>query len=208
MRRLINLLIFRLKNPTCHIGRGSIVSRKTKAGKNCSIGRNCCLSSTVTLGDNVVVGGGSILTNLTVGNNSVLEGGIKMPGTMRGFTVIGKECYIGVNNVFDTSGDIVIGDHVHIAGPSTGLWCHSSADMALNSIALNAKDRDSYRPVGNISISDNVYIGGNCSIYPGVSIADHVVVAPNSAVNRDVASYSMVGGVPAVFIKKTGDREG
>jgi acetyltransferase-like isoleucine patch superfamily enzyme len=51
-------------------------------------------------------------------------------------------------------------------------------------------------------IEDNVYIGGNCTIYPGITIHHHSIVAPNSAVTKDVPSHSMLGGVPAKVVKQ------
>ena len=89
---------------------------------------------------------------------------------------------------------------MHIAGPSTGLWTHSSANMCINGIALDDKDLK-FRPTSPITIEDNVYIGGNCTIYPGVTIGHHSIVTPNSAVTQDVSPYTMVGGVPAKVIK-------
>ena len=53
-----------------------------------------------------------------------------------------------------------------------------------------------------VVIGDNVYIGGNCTIYPGVKIGPHAVVAPNSAVAHEVLPGTMVGGVPALVIKQ------
>jgi len=47
-----------------------------------------------------------------------------------------------------------------------------------------------------------VYINGNCTIYPGVTIHHHSVIAPNSAVTKDIPPYTLVGGVPAAKIKK------
>lgn len=125
-----------------------------------------------------------------------------MPGTGKGSIIIGKECYIGVNNVFDTSDNITIGDFVHIAGPSTSLWCHSSVQMSLNRIPLNDPARDKFRPTAPIDIGDCVYIGGNCTIYPDVEIGHHAIIAPNSTVTKNVEPYTMVGGVPAKVIKK------
>lgn len=201
IRKLLNFIIFRIKNPTCVVHYSVSVSRKTRIGKNCIIGKNCAIAKSVKIGNNVRIGSRVILTNIQIGDNSMLESDIKIVGTGKGNIIIGKECYVGVNNVFDTSDNITIGDYVHIAGPSTGLWCHSSANMCLNSIALNAPHRDLYRPTGSINIQDNVYIGGNCTIYPGIVLHHHSIVAPNSAVNKDVQSYTLVGGVPAKFIK-------
>jgi len=73
--------------------------------------------------------------------------------------------------------------------------------MCINSIQLKDKSLK-YRPVAPIFIESNVYIGGNCTIYPGVTIGNHSVITPNSAVTKDVPPFSMVGGVPARFIKK------
>jgi len=108
---------------------------------------------------------------------------------------------MGIFNFLDWSDNIIIGDFVHIAGPSTGLWTHTSAPMCLNSIPLEEKSKK-YRPTAPIVIESNVYIGGNCTIYPGITIGHHSIVAPNSAITRDVLPYTMVGGVPAKIIKK------
>jgi len=202
IKRILNNIIFRFKNPSCKLGNNVIVSRKLRIGKNCRLGRGCSLSLTVVLGDNVFVGGNSHLNNILIDNNSMIEGGVKIVGPSKGKISIGKECYIGVNNIFDSSDDIIIGDFVHIAGPSTGLWCHTSAQMCMNSIPLNDKNRDKYRPTSPIIIENNVYIGGNCTIYPGVKIGHHSIIAPNSAVTKNVEPYHMIGGVPARLIKK------
>jgi len=202
VKRILNNIIFKIKNPDCILDNSASVSRKFKVGNNCKIGRGCILASTVTLGNNVIIGGNTCLKNLSVGNNTMIEGGVKVVGPGKGNISIGEECYIGVNNVFDTSDNITIGDFVHIAGPSTGLWCHSSAEMCINSIPLEDKNRDKYRPTSPIIIESNVYIGGNCTIYPGVKIGHHSIIAPNSAVTKDVESFKIMGGVPARIIKK------
>jgi acetyltransferase-like isoleucine patch superfamily enzyme len=46
-----------------------------------------------------------------------------------------------------------------------------------------------------VRIGRRVTIGANCTILPGVTIADHTVVSAHSLVNRDVEGF--VGGVPA-----------
>jgi acetyltransferase-like isoleucine patch superfamily enzyme len=56
--------------------------------------------------------------------------------------------------------------------------------------------RDELR-TGPVVIGRDVVIGANCTILPGVVIGDGAVVAAHSLVNRDVASETMVGGVPA-----------
>ena len=54
---------------------------------------------------------------------------------------------------------------------------------------------------GPIFIGNDVWIGANVIILPGVHIGDGAVLAAGAVVNRDVAPYSIVGGVPARQIK-------
>jgi len=52
-----------------------------------------------------------------------------------------------------------------------------------------------------IVIEDNVWIGANCIILPGVSIAKGSVIAAGSVVTKDIAPYVVAGGTPAKVIK-------
>lgn len=52
-----------------------------------------------------------------------------------------------------------------------------------------------------INIGNNVYIGINCTILPGVNIGDNVIVGAGSVVARDIPSNSVAAGVPAKVIK-------
>lgn len=54
---------------------------------------------------------------------------------------------------------------------------------------------DEYR-LGDIKIGDQVMIGANCTILPGVSIGDRATVAAGTVVTKDVESGSFVGGNP------------
>lgn len=51
-----------------------------------------------------------------------------------------------------------------------------------------------------IEIGDNVFIGVNSIIMPGVKIGDNVVIAAGSIVTKSVASGLIVGGVPAKIL--------
>ena len=52
-----------------------------------------------------------------------------------------------------------------------------------------------------IVIGNDVWIGANAVILPGVTIGNHSVVAAGAVVTKDVPANTMVGGVPAKFIK-------
>lgn len=53
-----------------------------------------------------------------------------------------------------------------------------------------------------VNIGNDVWIGGNCTILPGVTIGNNVVIAAGAVVTKDVPDNSVVGGVPAKVIKQ------
>lgn len=181
------------------IGRGSAFYSVELNGI-CDVRDNAKVGPQVQLAGNNVIGSGAKLSNIKIGENTHIDYGVICTGYGNGKIIIGKECYIGINNILDWSDNITIGDFVQIAGPTTALWTHSGASMCLNGVKLKDKSK-TVRPTIQIRIESNVYIGGNCTIYPGITIGHHSIVAPNSAVTRDVPPHTMVGGVPAKKIK-------
>lgn len=55
---------------------------------------------------------------------------------------------------------------------------------------------------GDTTVGNDVWIGRNSVIMPGVTIGDGAIIAAHSLVAKDVEPYSVVGGNPARFIKK------
>ncbi len=66
----------------------------------------------------------------------------------------------------------------------------------------HAMDGKTYPVKGDTEIGNDVWIGYNATIMPGVKIGDGAIIASNSTVVKDVASYSVVGGNPAKEIRK------
>ncbi|KKU88582.1 MAG: Acetyltransferase [Candidatus Gottesmanbacteria bacterium GW2011_GWA2_47_9] len=63
-------------------------------------------------------------------------------------------------------------------------------------------DDPNFKEVGEpVVIDDYVVIGTRVTILPGVHIGEGAVVATGAVVTRDVAPYTVVGGVPAIFIR-------
>ena len=61
-----------------------------------------------------------------------------------------------------------------------------------------------YQPIREkpVSIGNNVWIGANCTILAGVSIADDTIVAAGALVKKSITeSGTIVGGIPAKFLK-------
>lgn len=67
---------------------------------------------------------------------------------------------------------------------------------------VGAQERLSGSEFGSpITIGDNVWIGGNAVINPGVNIGNNVVIASGAVVTRDIPDNVVVAGVPAKIIK-------
>lgn len=58
---------------------------------------------------------------------------------------------------------------------------------------------DEYR-IGEVVIGDEVMIGANCTILPGITIGDRAIVSAGSLVHKDVPAGSFVGGNPMRII--------
>ena len=60
---------------------------------------------------------------------------------------------------------------------------------------------------GDTIIGNDVWIGQNATILPGVQIGDGAIIGANSVVGSDVAPYTIVVGNPARIVKKRFDEE-
>lgn len=52
-----------------------------------------------------------------------------------------------------------------------------------------------------VNIGNDVWIGGNVTILPGVSIGNNVIIAAGAVVTKDIPDNCVAGGVPARLIK-------
>ena len=65
---------------------------------------------------------------------------------------------------------------------------------------LAPEDRKTTYPAP-IVLGKNVWVGSNATILQGVTIGDNAVIGAGAVVTKDVAANTIVGGVPARFIK-------
>ena len=104
---------------------------------------------------------------------------------------VGKNVFINACCHFQDHGGVTIGDDCQIG--------HNVVFATLNH-GLAPKDRKITYPAP-IVLGKNVWIGSNATILQGVTIGDNAIVAAGAVVTKDVAANTVVGGVPAKFIR-------
>lgn len=107
---------------------------------------------------------------------------------------IGKFCRIN-ENVF-LQGNIIIGDYVMIA-PNVSIYTSNHYYKNIDKPMVTYGNKSNMQVV----IEDNVWIGRNVVVLPGIRISSGSIVGANSVVTKNIGPNSIVGGVPAKFLK-------
>lgn len=84
---------------------------------------------------------------------------------------------------------IEIGDHVTMA-PRVHILCHDASTKQF----LN------YTKIGRVTIGNNVFIGAESVVLPGVTIGNNVIIGANSTVTHDIPQGVVAAGSPARVI--------
>lgn len=84
---------------------------------------------------------------------------------------------------------IEIGDNVTMA-PRVHVLCHDASTKKF----LN------YTKIGRVTIGNNVFIGAEVVVLPGVTIGNNAIVGANSTVTHDIPDNTVVAGTPAKVI--------
>lgn len=84
---------------------------------------------------------------------------------------------------------ITIGDNVTMA-PRVHILCHDASTKQF----LN------YTKIGRVTIGNNVFIGAESVVLPGITIGDNVIIGANSTVTHDIPTNSVAVGSPARVI--------
>ena len=149
------------------------------------------------------------------GRHSVIHGSARMDTppyrkfSLGDYSVI--ESFACINNAV---GDVIIGGHTRIGlhntiiGPVT-IGHHVNLAQGITVTALNHNFDDPKKRIDEqgvstkpVVIEDDIWIGANAVILPGVTIGHHTVVAAGAVVTKDVPPHSLVAGVPAKIIKQ------
>ncbi|HIT97665.1 MAG TPA: sugar O-acetyltransferase [Candidatus Merdimorpha stercoravium] len=127
--------------------------------------------------------------------------GYRVPSSLRVFPpfytdfgkniTVGRQVFINACCHFQDHGGVTIGDGCQIG--------HNVVFATLNH-GLAPEERVHTYPAP-IVLERNVWVGSNATILQGVTIGENAIVGAGAVVTRDVAANTVVGGVPAKFIK-------
>lgn len=104
---------------------------------------------------------------------------------------VGKNVFINSGCRFQDQGGITIGDGVLIG--------HNVVLATLNH-DIDPKKRGTLHPAP-ITIGNDVWVGANATVVPGVTIGNGAIIAAGAVVTKDVPPNVIAGGVPAKILK-------
>lgn len=171
------------------------------AGRGCTVlhARHISVGRTLLLGDGVTIDALSV-HGIRMGNNVTIRAGARIEcygvlGQLGDGLRIGNNVGVGPGCFIQVRGPVVIGDNV-IFGPSVSIFSenHESRDLDrfINEQGVTRR---------GVTIEDGVWLGSRTIVLDGVTIGANSIIAAGSVVTRNVAPYSVVGGVPAKLLR-------
>ena len=130
----------------------------------------------------------------SIGNRTIILGGfsVRNPQELR----IGNDCFINFDCFIQASGGVSIGNDVEL-GPRVSILSENHFFDK-----RNKKIREQGYKREHVIIEDNVWIGVNAVILPGVTIRSGSVVGAGAVVTKSFEENSIIVGVPAKLLKK------
>lgn len=104
------------------------------------------------------------------------------------YITIGERFFANYNCKILDGADVIFGDDVRI-GPDCSF-------ITPNHVMEPETRREGYEIFKPIRVGNNVWIGANVTVLPGVTIGDNSVIAAGSVVNRDIPQNVLAAGVP------------
>ncbi len=108
--------------------------------------------------------------------------------------VLGENFYANHNLVILDGAEVLFGDNVFI-GPNSSFY---TAGHPIDAVKRNEGLEYNYP----ITVGNNVWIGGNVVVLPGISIGDNVVIGAGSVVTKNIPPNVIAAGNPCRIIKE------
>jgi maltose O-acetyltransferase len=129
---------------------------------------------------------------IKVGNKNVIQQGFRFGN--KGIVQIGDNCRINENVYIQSA---VLGNNVLIA-PNVAVLA-SAHNFELTDISI-VEQGDT--EIKTVIIEDDVWLGRNVIVLPGITIGSGAIVGAGSVVTKDIPAFSIFAGVPAKLIRK------
>lgn len=110
---------------------------------------------------------------------------------------LGDNSGIGINAFLGSN--IVIGNNV-MMGPECIIY---TANHEFSNIEI-PMNMQGFTSIKQVSIGDDVWIGGRVIILPGVKVGNGAIIGAGSVVTKNIPEYAIVGGNPAKIIRYRG----
>ena len=114
---------------------------------------------------------------------------------------IGENTFVNTNCMFLDNNKITIGKNGLIA-PYVQIYTASHPLKASERIIQSGQTTRYLTSTKPVSIGDNVWIGGNTVIFPGVAIGDNVTIGAGSVVTKDIPDDVLAFGNPCKVIQE------
>ena len=142
------------------------------------------------------------------------------------FAKRGDKCFIGSNCIINSASMIELGNHVSI-GPNAVLYCIYKKIIFGNNVLLGpnvtmVNGDHNMRKIGvpiidnnekeasddaDIIIEDDVWIGANVTVLPGVTIGENSIIGAGSVVTKDIPSNVIAVGNPCKVLRPLTDED-
>ncbi len=112
---------------------------------------------------------------------------------------VGKNFFANYNCTLLDVAKIKIGNNCQIA-PNVAIY---TAGHPVHPVSRNS----AYEYGKEVTIGDNVWLGGNTVVCPGVHIGSNVVIGAGSVVTKDIPDWCIAAGNPCKVIRKITDED-
>jgi len=178
-----------------------------EVGSNVVFGQSVAIrhGQKIRIGSGVIIDDGAVLdakgganSGIVIGDNTIVSRNVVL-SCKNGDIHVGANCTVGISTLVHAleGSDVNIGSDVLI-----GAFCYfiGSGPYGTDDLELEFKKQGMF-PQGGIQVANNVWFGSHVQVLDGVSIGHSSIVGASTVVNKNVAEFEVVAGVPMKVIK-------